>query len=296
MLEFLLSIIRDLKKTDILNLLISICSLIITFIIGWWSIRVAKSSLIYSQRSSLIKESYDPILEDIKLNRNVSIHSSNKLNFERFHAVKNSYIYYAFDDELIKLSESIFISEQTINKLKNKMNAISSRAITNVLNKELKRKESSLRVYDVDVENKPSIQLYEFLISGQITQLLILNEHNALYCDVKEEYTYTQDEMEFVGFKNEYRYPFLLFLDTFLNLKITDVLSGNEVISDVEYLEKQMINELKNHPDYKSLEVEYIQFHKYLDEMEMEIVHRIKELIIPGYKRPKNYFLKRFLK
>ncbi|MGH0830072.1 hypothetical protein ACQVTX_17255 [Bacillus pretiosus] len=266
---------------------ISFLSFIITAIVGYISIRVAKNSLAVSQRSMLIKESYEPILNDIKNNRNTTIDTSRLLDFKNLADIKNSYVYLAFDDEMKRVIESILKSQEEINLLKRKTEYFSTNAMTKVLNENLVNKGFEEEIEYISLESTSKTKFYDILMKKQFFRA-VRDNSPTIYCVIGESYVYTNSEgIEIEDFERKYQISLSGFFSDFFDLRFTTLESTEEYYADIEKLEDKVIMELKSHTDYISMELEYKALCNHLNQLEEEIISRIKELIIPGYKKPR---------
>jgi len=79
------------------NILSNILS-IIGLLIAYLALKKTKKSLVFDQRSILMKESFEPIYNDIVRNKDIGIESNVKLNFQQLEKIRETYFFPAFDN------------------------------------------------------------------------------------------------------------------------------------------------------------------------------------------------------
>lgn len=286
-----LSLGSDVITSDLTSILITIVigitSIIIAIVIGKKSINIADKSLIYSQRSMLIKESYEPILNDLKQNRKINIRSSKRLNYRFLEELIDSYLYLAFEEDDKRLISSILDLELEINSFKDKSNIYRSNIITNLLNDEIKQNGHNVildyvRIGDIkgNEKNKAEYNLYDIVVNYELS-LALLTQSSVIWCDIGDVVTKKTGDIEYEDIEFN---KFMLLshaLKEYLNIKVNSSNMEEDFIANFEVFEKQIVENLKSMKEFQKLQDEYKKLEELTNKLENIIVSRIKKLIIP---------------
>lgn len=274
-------------KETIIDNIANILS-VIAIVCGIISIKIARDSLTFSQRSMLIKDSYEPILNDIKNNRENKLDSSLKFEFGNLRKIKQSYLYLAFEDNDRKHINSILEAEKKVNEFKMKANSYAESAINRVLNKELLKRGSEEIVVSTNIGNNQghtlynlNKNLYDILMNNELSYS-IATDNTFIWCETGRNYTVTAPEgYEYETLQREYLYKMSNFLEQHFNLEV-DLQNPEEIFFlEFERFEKEMIKELTSMPSYQEAKTEFENLMNFIDELESTIIERIKKLIIP---------------
>ncbi|MFF3024472.1 hypothetical protein ACFVRR_17760 [Gottfriedia sp. NPDC057948] len=260
---------------------------LIAIIVSVISVRVAKNSLVFSQRSMLIKESYEPILNDIKHNQKIKFNTSKKMNFDQLHQISTSYLFLAFEEKDRELILLILELQKNINSYKEKVNRYASTAIAIVINAELQERNIKEVVCNVQIGNKngplnnnKDDNLYDLLLNSDLSICLETNTP-YLWCDVGQNYTAVSPEgFEYEGFDVKHQVTLTYIFEKYFELKRSSYYDL-DFISDFAPYEKKIIMVLKEMPEYKKAEKDYDNLLIYMNELESNIISKIKKLIIP---------------
>lgn len=195
MLEFINEIWDCLSKL-ISEYGIGLSSILVSILIGVAPIKIARNSLIFNQRSLLIKDSYEPILLDIKDNNPIKLISSTELSYDKLRKVKESYVYHAFEKSDQELMDKILELEGKINSFKRKSNNIISRLLVNLLNKNYSadvietQKSNAQRVitevFIGDAIKNSKESFIDIFLNRRFHELVLFNSGEHIWCRWEE--------------------------------------------------------------------------------------------------------------
>lgn len=259
---------------------------IIAIISGVISIKVAKDSLRFSQRSMLIKESYEPILNDIRHNRKIEFETSKEMSFSSIKKITESYVFPAFEEQDRELISSILKAEEKINSFKQNANSYAGTAVARVFNEELRKRNIEEIIDDVKVgDSKGNYNregnLYDILL-GQDLSVCIASNSPIIWCETGYNYTaLTPEGDEYESFDRRYQRMLTYIIEKHLGININLSNLEDDFFSDFKEYEERIVMELKRMPKYKIAEKEYEDLLAHMNKLEGEIIGRIRELIIP---------------
>jgi len=254
---------------------------VVAILIGIISYKVAKDSLVFNQRLILMKESYEPIFNDIKNNKEIKLNSSQKMNFDNIKKIKESYFFPVFDKRDRKFINSILEGEEKINSFKKRTDSYVSTSIERVLNAELQKKNFDQIIVRVYIEGHKEKNLYDVLLNNDIT-LSIVSNSPIIWCDTGEKFiakTPEGDEYENINVTNKCQLSYLL--EKYLDIRINSFNWAEDFLTDFKEYEEKIILELKNMSEYQDAEKEYHNILTYMSELEQVIIKRTRKLIIP---------------
>lgn len=278
---------NEMSKEIIIDNIPNILS-IIAIICGIISIKIARDSLMFSQRSMLIKESYEPILNDIEHNRKIKINSSTELNFERLQKVRESYLYLAFEDKDREKIDLILEAEKKINLFKKKSNSYAENSIIRVLNNELRKRKCEELVAYVKIGDSQGHSLYnqgenlyDILFKKDLSYSIATN-NPLIWCETGHNYiASTPEGDEYESFYVEHQLTLLNLIEQYFGIEVNLQDPEEAFFSHFKEYEDKMVKELKSMSDYQIANKEYEILVNLIDELEKEIINKIKKLIIP---------------
>lgn len=248
------------------NILSNILS-IIGLLIAYLALKKTKKSLVFDQRSILMKESFEPIYNDIVRNKDIGIESNVKLNFQRLEKIRETYFFPAFDNKAQTLINSIINLSKDINNFKKQNEGVAKAVALKVLNKELLKNNSQKGILRVYRDYNYSVQtkgLYELVISKELSTLLL--SHNSVY---RIELESSED------------YSLHDFIREYLNIKLNIHEYVNSSNTDINKLQMKIYNQLIQTEHYQKIKKTYEKLLNQTNELNDIIVSRVKKLIGP---------------
>jgi hypothetical protein len=269
----------------IMNNLSNILSMI-AVVSGIISIIIARSSLIHTQRSMLIKESYEPILNDITENKSISVKTSKKMNFDRINKISMSYLFLAFKEKDRELIYSILEKEEKLNEYKRRVNSYAGNIIAKVFNEELKSKGFKEFIVDISIgDNKGNTlynltdNLYDLILNDDLSMCLASNSP-LIWCEIGSNYTAISPEgIEYDSFNVEQQCTLIYLIENYLGIKTSTY--HESFFEDIKKYESKIVTELKQMSEYKEAKKHHLDLQNKMNKLESEIIKRIKKLIIP---------------
>lgn len=274
-------------------------------ILGIIAVLLAKSSLDYSKRSSLVKDSYGPILEEIKKNKNIKCDSSETFNFKYLEELKSNYLYKALEKENQICIKNIIERCIKVNKYKKESHTYVEKSICEILNQELEKKKYPCRVgsiYECDKHYQPIYKdrtdLFNQLFTGNLGYILVSGQikiacyvasiKEALYIDRKEflEELILDPDIDLVDLKK---------MADDLYSKPKNWHPEDEFYPTLEFFvhyQSEMIKVFKDQTNYPLYEAQYEGLVREINQLEKQINETIKKLLIPNYRLKKFFKLK----
>lgn len=266
-------------------------------IIGLLSIIIAKSSLDHSKRSSLVKDSYGPILDEIKKNKRIEADSSTLLNFKSLEDLKSSYLYEAFNKNEQTLIDDILKKSEKINVFKKKAPSLVKRSIIKVINREMEESELNSIVGNIFIDQFPPScekekHFFDFLFTNNPSYVKFVCEvgHTVLRKTIVPSDDSGFEEIEGKEFFCEDRKS----LDSILEEIYGDLLPSYNYPS-VHFYNKyrdEMIEQFKIESGYARYEKGYELLLDDMETLESHVQQSLKKLLIPNYRMKK--FFRRY--
>ncbi|PID24927.1 hypothetical protein [Sporosarcina sp. P7] len=274
-------------------------------ILGIFAIFLAKSSLDHSKRSSLVKDSYGPILEEINKNKNIKCDSFEMFNFKYLEELKSNYLYTALEKENQICIEDIIERCIKVNRYKRESHTYVEKTICDILNQELGKNKYPYRVgsiYECDKHCQPIYKdrtdLFNQLFTGNLGYILVSGQ-TQIAC-----YTASFKEALYIG-REEFIEEFIHDPDIFLvDLKkmVDDLYNkpedwhpDDEFYPTLEFFvhhQSAMIKIFKDQTKYPLYETRYEGLVSEINQLEKQINETIKKLLIPNYSLKKFFKLK----
>ncbi|UOQ44838.1 hypothetical protein MUN89_02465 [Halobacillus salinarum] len=276
---------------------VGLSSILISIIIGATSIKIARDSLVFNQRSFILKDSYEPILTDINNNRVVRLISSTEFCYGKLKEVKESYVYQAFEKNEQELIDEVLELERNINIFKNKSNNILHNMLVKLLNNnysvdsfEKEKGETHKLITEVFIgddkaQQKSKEKLIDLFLNNGLHELVLLNNAENIWCRMQEFYIVEDSngiEQEFVTHEKMFTLDHLLKKNINLDeIDIPHVREEEVILAEMERIGNLLQDEYKNSKEYKCA---YNSFNKLVDNiniLESKLIGRIRKLIIP---------------
>lgn len=117
----LLNLLLAAETLSLLNTIFPIkdsFSILLTAIIGIFSIWIANESLNYNKRANIAYDSYIPIIEEIEFNLKSPMLDNTMMKYEKLNSVSQTYLRYGFDEKTLTKITHLSDIIQKINQRK----------------------------------------------------------------------------------------------------------------------------------------------------------------------------------
>jgi hypothetical protein len=247
------------------------------------SLLVAISALNFSKRSYLLKETYDPLLESLKVINKVKFTNTEKVNVLFIESLRGTYHYLAFSYEERKLFDLIIKSAKEINTYKLEAHRVAEKSLLHAINDSDKIIEKENDVLELELVGKPSEDFYT-LIAGRWFAHQILFGTCIIECVIGEVYEeHREDTDEYIEVeKRLYKTDLRSYIERILDVpQIDDEFSKCEVYLDS--IEKEVYEDFIDRSRFNQYEKEYYKLLQNVSQLHYLIEEKIKRMLIPNY-------------
>ncbi|MCP2035480.1 hypothetical protein L1279_002491 [Planomicrobium sp. HSC-17F08] len=255
-------------------------------ILGVLTIIIAKKSLDYDKRVLLVKESYEPILSNLKFNKSIAIRSTQMFDFEYLTYLKSSYLFDALESKDKRLINRIIKNINEINLLKKSAFPKAEKAIIEILNKRKKLDKGEnvigrLRIFDGKFFSQDSSYFYTALLTSSLAQTI---ESRNIYIDLGS-WWFPTNEYDTCFFKEKESKELKDYLYKKEGIEVlTNEEDGVVTISDeFSELESDIITLFENETDFKNIIYKNNILKRDIESLEKIIKKRIQGLLIPNF-------------
>lgn len=255
-------------------------------ILGIITIIIAKKSLDYSKRVSLVKESYEPILLNLNSYESVSLVSTKKYNLKYFKDFKTTYLFDALEISDRKLINQIIKQGTEINNLKKSSIPRADETIIDTLNKRFNLLEpenviGKLYVQEGVILSQNASYFYSDLLTSSLSQSI---GSHVVYISLGSWWNPTNeyDEKKFEEKEFEELSDYL-YKKAAIKITAADD-EGSMIISDeLSELESEITAIFKERINYTELQKKNKGFIRNVEKLETLLKNRIKRLLIPNF-------------
>ncbi|WP_281659112.1 hypothetical protein [Halobacillus sp. Cin3] len=263
---------------------------ILAVIFSALAVYIAIQTLDFNKRSVIVKDSFDPLLTELKKNRLVALGNRSLFHRTFIQDLKESYVFEAFEKKERRKIDSIIEKSYYINLFKQEADNKAEEAIKEVLFDELPEynvKGYTLKDVLVQYENQ---DYYYFVINKTIEEELI-TLRLTVYCQVTAEDKDYNDCDEVVEVTRDLQsIPLRGYL-----YKTTD--SSNypdnqpwdplDMFIDNKKIDIKILERFKSNTDFENVEIEYNSLMNDINELYFLINERVKKILISNYKNKK---------
>lgn len=259
---------------------------IIGIIIALFSLFYAINTLNFSKRSFLLKDTYDPILNNLKKNKKILLPNNNHFDTEFLTNLKSSYLYVAFNRKEKKLIDSIIEISLSINEFKNNSNKYAEKSLINSINSKQKNKELNHIILEIENENGNN-DLFSLVSSRDFSYKIYSGEFN-LICVIGEKVkTFKGEEIGWIDDDiRKYTQDLQGYIEGNFLIDLPDI-EENYPMTKFEWflegIETEVHNTFLKLSNYNAYENKYNELINSIDLLSMSINEKIKELLIPHY-------------
>ncbi|GEN30978.1 hypothetical protein HNQ35_001443 [Cerasibacillus quisquiliarum] len=254
-------------------------------IIGLIAIFIAISTLNFSKRSFIVKDSYDPLLRILEENRGIGLYNTAKYNIDFLIQLKESYIYSAFEKREKVLINKIIENATLINQFKNNADKEAKKAAEEILLGELpKWKKDELDLIEVEVEL--TNELYSIIINGTLDIAYDMRDLEII-CWLGEKYKTIRNEEigEEIFYEKSKGIPLAYYLQkTIDKSELPEEISHLDVSTFfLSSVKEKIRDEYKKNVEFNIISIKSDDLTKDINKLIYILNESVKKLLIPNY-------------